>query len=221
MPITQERMQNLIAAALDYQRALNTILTALNSAAVRCRDHPENKPREFDDMTMLANPLGLLHAPMQSPAILMTEHQHFKSHASRNNYERRRQLERRQSVIKKAVREKYPTKLIQPMISSLDIMKSDLLSVPVDMSQPAPTTDQLDQYEDKLNSIFKQVTGKPFLAGSGLDEQTKAELALEAEREIARQTRERELIIKMANERIVGPPSIDDNPRPEPDDPQY
>lgn len=96
MPISQTRMLAIIAAAKDYQRALNTILESIRSAQQRAEHQPpEIAARELYNLSLLANPLGLLHNPMNSPAIVMTEDRHFKSNAGRNNYARKWQAQQR------------------------------------------------------------------------------------------------------------------------------
>jgi hypothetical protein len=95
MPISQDRMLSLIEAALDYQRAYEYLCQAVRDSYYRAKAAPATALDEYQMVAMIAEPKAGLKDNAGSAVAIATEHQHFKSFASRNRSERVRQARKR------------------------------------------------------------------------------------------------------------------------------
>ena len=84
MPITQERILSLLAAAVDYQQALERYWIIAQSTRQRVGAGQLTPQQGFDLLAIETRPEWLLQHSYDSPAVIKLEQLHFKREAKRN-----------------------------------------------------------------------------------------------------------------------------------------
>lgn len=100
MPITQQRMINLINAASDYEQAFNQAVSIISRINKQARDNQLSIPEALLEIDQAIRHVGLLVHPIDSSKIIALERAHFKSVArtndkAANKQERKRRAEGR------------------------------------------------------------------------------------------------------------------------------
>ena len=100
MPIAQERMISVIAAARDYQHALREASRYVKEAQ-KAVDRGGDPALELRRMVALIDELSLLSSPIESSTTILLEEKHFKDNSRRNSrHAERNRVKRRDKNVK-------------------------------------------------------------------------------------------------------------------------
>lgn len=96
MPITQNRMLDLISAADDYANALGLLCRIIRAEVKQIEAGTKTKAQAFEEIAIFQYPDNLLVSASTSAATIASERQHFKLMSKRNTREAARQKRKRE-----------------------------------------------------------------------------------------------------------------------------
>lgn len=179
MPITQERMLSLIAAADDFARALRTSHNELVAAYERATAGADPL-EELRTLTMILSPNLLLHQPTSSIVAIETERKHFATVQGRNrasaNWQRRKR--QRQSLERPSFQlevssmnlrdlpQQQPTQYIQPHTN-----------VAIEEARRETALELQETYIPLSDKELQQDYTPDFIGGRSFDEMRDAQIA--------------------------------------------
>lgn len=177
MPITQDRMLALIAAADDFARALRTAYAEVIHANERVRTAHADPAEELNNLTMLLSPNMLLHNPVDSQLAIEHERKHFKTVRGRNrasaNWQRRkRERERNERPNIRELMEHTPPRgtqqqLIQNISFSTDDDEPSIVQ-PTIISRRTNFTDDPDALREASGQSARDELSETYVPLSGV-----------------------------------------------------